>query len=314
VRQGAFVVGGSRLSVGVAAVVAALVVAGCGSSAQPASGATATDAPTGVVRVVAAENFWGNIAAQIGGTHVAVTSIISDPNADPHIYESDPRDAAALAHAQLVIENGLGYDDFMDKLLSATKNSSRQVLSVQKVLAISGDNPNPHIWYDTARLPQVAAAIESQLATADPADAAEFHNHAATFDASLQPLLDTVAQIKAKYAGTAVSYTERVPGYLVQAAGLVLGTPAAFSQAIEDGNDPNPLDTATFDADISNRKVKVLLYNSQVTDAQTTKIKQLATAAGVPIVGVSETLPPTDANFQAWQLRQDKALLAALGG
>jgi zinc/manganese transport system substrate-binding protein len=293
-------------------LVGLMAIAGCSSSSKTTSSPTSSSGS--VVDVVAAENFWGNIAAQIGGARVEVTSIISDPNADPHIYESDPKDAAAIANAQLVIENGLGYDDFMGKLLSASKKSSRQVLSVQKTLNITGDNPNPHIWYDTDKLPQVAAAIETQLSHADPAGAATFAANVKTFDASLQPLLDTIAQIKAKYAGTLISYTERVPGYLVQAAGLLLGTPAAFSQAIEDGNDPNPVDTVTFDTDISDHKVKVLLYNSQVTDAQTTKIKQLATAAKVPIVGVSETLPPTDANFQAWQLRQDKALLAALGG
>jgi zinc/manganese transport system substrate-binding protein len=294
--------------------VALVLAASCSSSVHSTSAASGGPAASHVVTVVAAENFWGNITQQIGGSHVAVTSIISDPNADPHIYESDPRDAAAIGGADVVIENGLGYDDFMSKLLSASKKSSRQVLSVAQLLHIGGSNPNPHIWYDTALLPQVATAIAADLALADPADAASFAANATTFDASLAPLLATIAAIKAKYAGTPISYTERVPGYLVEAAGLVLATPASFSQAIEDGNDPNPLDTAAFDADISNHKVKVLLYNSQVTDAQTTQIKKLAAAAGVPIVGVSETLPPTDADFQAWQLRQDKSLLAALGG
>jgi zinc/manganese transport system substrate-binding protein len=269
-----------KIRAAIALIPIAAVVVGCSNSARTATSSSPATTASHVVDVVAGENFWGNIVEQIGGDRVKVTSIISDPNADPHIYESDPKDAAAIAGAQLVIENGLGYDDFMAKLLSASKKSSRQVLSVQQVLAIKGDNPNPN---------------------------------AKTFDASLQPLLATIAEIKSRYAGTSISYTERVPGYLVQAAGLVLGTPASFSQSIEDGNDPNPLDTATFDADITGHKVKVLLYNSQVTDQQTTKIKALATSAGIPIVGVSETLPPSDANFQAWQLRQDNALLAALG-
>jgi zinc/manganese transport system substrate-binding protein len=302
-----------KIRAAIALIPIAAVVVGCSNSARTATSSSPATTASHVVDVVAGENFWGNIVEQIGGDRVKVTSIISDPNADPHIYESDPKDAAAIAGAQLVIENGLGYDDFMAKLLSASKKSSRQVLSVQQVLAIKGDNPNPHVWYDTARLPEVAAAMETQLALADPADFASFAANAKTFDASLQPLLATIAEIKSRYAGTSISYTERVPGYLVQAAGLVLGTPASFSQSIEDGNDPNPLDTATFDADITGHKVKVLLYNSQVTDQQTTKIKALATSAGIPIVGVSETLPPSDANFQAWQLRQDNALLAALG-
>ncbi|HVW79354.1 MAG TPA: zinc ABC transporter substrate-binding protein [Mycobacteriales bacterium] len=296
------------------AVMAALlvsVVAGCGSAGPSGSGGYGG---TGRIDVVAAENFWGNIAQQIGGRHVQVTSIISDPNTDPHVYQSDPQDAAEISNAQLVIENGLGYDDFIDKILATGGRPGRRVLSVQKVLDITGSNPNPHVWYWTARLPQVAAAIAAQLSAIDPKDAGDFTAGAKRFDASLRPLVAIIAEIKKKYAGTEISYTERVPGYLVQAAGLVLGTPASFSLAIEDGNDPSPQDTETFDADITGHKVKVLLYNSQVVDAQTTKIKQLATSAGIPIVGVSETLPPSYSDFQAWQLAQDRELLQALGG
>jgi zinc/manganese transport system substrate-binding protein len=268
----------------------------------------------GPVRVVAGENFWGNVAAQIGGAHVRVTSIISDPNADPHEYESDTRNAADIARAGLVIENGLGYDDFMDKLLSVSPRSSRDVLSIQKILAVTGSNPNPHIWYDTARLPQVVTVLVAELSRLDPSDAAQFSANGQAFDASLKPILNVIAAIKAKYAGESIAYTERVPGYLVEAAGLKLGVPSTFTQAIEDGNDPSPTDTAAFDAAISGKKVKVLLYNAQVTDPETDKIKHLATSAGVPIVGVTETLPPSDPNFQAWQLRQATQLLQALGG
>ncbi len=292
-----------------AAFALALSLAACASTS-----ATIAPSAPGVVRVVAAENFWGDIAAQIGGAHVAVTSIITDPNVDPHMHESNPHDAAALSSAQLVIENGLGYDDFIDKLLAAGHKSGRTVLSIENVLAIDGRNPNPHVWYDTAQLPAVVDAIRGALATADPVDAPTFAANAKTFDDSLTPLLNTIAHIKTAYAGTAIAYTERVPGYLVAAAGLVLSSPAGFSQAIEDGNDPSPGDTAAFDAAITDHQVKVLLYNSQVTDAQTDKIKQLAHDAGVPTIGVAETIPKTDSNFQAWQLRQDKELLAALGG
>jgi zinc/manganese transport system substrate-binding protein len=282
------------------------LLAGCG-------GSTPARTP-GVVQVVAAENFWGNIASQIGGNHVRVTSIISNPNTDPHLYESDPQDAAEITGAQLVIENGLGYDDFMGKVLATVGSGGRHVLSVQQVLHVTGDNPNPHLWYWTSRLPEVANAIAAQLSAIDANDAAAFTAGAQRFAASLKPLLATIATIKAKYAGEKIAYTERVPGYLVEAAGLVLGTPASFSQAIEDGNDPSPQDTQTFDSDISTHQVKVLLYNSQVVDSQTTQIKQLAVAAGIPIVGVSETLPPTYSTFQAWQLHQDQELLRALGG
>jgi zinc/manganese transport system substrate-binding protein len=291
------------------AVVAAL--AACGSSDKPAS-AAATSSKT--IDVVAAENFWGNIISQIGGSHVHVKSIISDPNTDPHEYESDAQDAAAISKAGFVMDNGIGYDDFMDGLLKASPNASRDVLSVQTILNVTGSDPNPHIWYDTAQLPQVATAVSGELGRLDPADAATFTANAQTFDTSLQPITTVIGQIKAKYAGTKIAYTERVPGYLVQAAGLVLGVPASFTQAVEDGTDPSPKDTAAFNSAVTSKTVKVLLYNGQVTDSQTTQIKNLATSSGVPIVGVTETLPPTDKDFQAWQLRQAQQILQALGG
>ena len=287
----------------------AAVLAGCGGSGRQGESATA-----GVVRVVAAENFWGDLAAQIGGSHVAVTSIISDPNADPHTYETDPKDAAAISAASFVILNGVGYDDFASKLLAASPNSSRTVITIQKVAGVTGTNPNPHLWYDPTYVKDAADAITSALSKVAPADAATFNSNEHTFLQAYQPYIDEIAKIKTKYAGTKISYTERVPGYLVQAAGLVLGTPPSFSQAVEDGTDPSPADTATFDADITSHKVKALLYNAQVTDEQTTKIKALAKDAGIPIVGASETLPPQEKSFQAWQLDQAKQLFAALGG
>ena len=290
----------------------ALAVVGCGSSANV--GAVNVGAAGAVIGVVAGENFWGDIVSQIGGPHVKVTSIISDPNADPHEFESNAADASALATAGLAVENGLDYDDFMTQLLDASPNDKRTVLSVATVMAIGGDNPNPHLWYDTAKLPDVARAISAALGKIDPADAAVFAANADEFDASLDPLRNTIATIKGKYAGAEIAYTERVPGYLVEAAGLKLGIPASFAQSIEDGNDPSPADAAAFNAAITGKHIKVLLYNGQVTDQETDDIKALATRSGVPIVGVTETLPPQDADFQAWQLRQAKELLAALGG
>ncbi len=213
-----------------------------------------------------------------------------------------------------VVVNGLGYDDFMNKLLSASPSSGRDVLTVAKVLNVTGDNPNPHIWYDTARLPEVSAAIVAELSKRDPADAAQFAVNGQTFVASLDPLLSTISTIKSKYGGESIAYTERVPGYLIDAAGLKLGIPASFAQSIEDGDDPSPADTAAFNQAITSKSVKVLLYNGQVTDSTTDKIKSLATSSGVPIVGVTETLPSSDKDFQAWQLRQDQELLRALGG
>ncbi len=299
-----------------AALLSALVlVSACASGGSRSTEPVASSsAHPGMVHVVAGENFWGNIVSQLGGSHVTVTSIISDPNADPHEYESDAKDAAAIARADLVVDNGLGYDDFMGKLLSASPSSRRDELTVAKVLNVTGSNPNPHLWYDTARLPMVSAAIVTELSKLDPGDAGQFAANGTTFVASLQPLISTISTIKSTYGGESIAYTERVPGYLIQAAGLKLGVPASFAQSIEDGDDPSPVDTAAFNQAINSKSVKVLLYNAQVTDSATDKLKALATKSGVPIVGVTETLPSTDANFQAWQLRQDQELLKALGG
>lgn len=285
-----------------------LLLAACSGSPAASSGSGTK------IGVVAGENFWGDIAQQIGGDHVTVTSIIKDPDADPHEYESDAVDAAALASAKLVIENGLGYDDFMSKLLEASPNSGREVISVQKVLHITGSSPNPHLWYDIARMPEVANAIRQQLSTADSANATTYAANAQAFDDSLKPVEETIATIKSKYAGTKIAYTERVPGYLTEAAGLTLGTPKAFTEAVEQGEDPSPAANAAFERAIRNRAVKVLLYNGQVTDSETANIKKLATDAGVPVVGVTETIPSTDKDYQSWQLRQAKEILTALGG
>jgi len=268
----------------------------------------------GKLQVVAAENFWGDIASQIGGSHVQVTSIITNPNADPHLYESDAHDAAVVASARVVIENGLGYDDFIDKLLAASPNSRRRVISAQKVLNVTGSDPNPHLWYDTPKVPLVAAAIEQQYAAADPAHASIYAANLATFDASLQPIDAIVATIKQKYAGAPVAYTERVPGYLLAGAGLSIKTPPGFASAIEDGNEPSPADTAAMDKLMTGHGIKVLLYNAQTTSAVTEQVKALARAAGIPVIGVTETLPAGQPTYQAWQLSQAKALLSALGG
>jgi zinc/manganese transport system substrate-binding protein len=257
---------------------------------------------------------WGDITKQIGGDHVNVTSILSDPNADPHQYEADAKTGAAISKAQLVVENGLGYDDFMDKLLAASPNANRTVLNAADVMKISGSDANPHIWYDIAKIPDAATAIADQLGKLDPADAGAFTANAKTFTDSLTPLTAGIDNIKAKYPGAPVGYTERVPGYLVEAAGLKLATPASFAQSIEDGNDPSVADNSAMDAALTGKTIKVLLYNGQVTSPATDAVKQLAQSSGVPVVGVTETLPPTDKNFQAWQLRQINEITTALGG
>ena len=286
--------------------VTAAALTGCGgASAQP-------PAIPGVVRVVAGENFWGNIAAQIGGRHVRVTSLLTSPAADPHLYESDVEDAVAVAEAGLVIENGAGYDEFLTQLLGATRHQGRVVISAQNILRATGPDVNPHFWYDIRRVPEVAGAIEAALARLEPGDAGAFAADLAAFDASLRPLRAVIARIRQRYPGAPVAYTERVPGYLLAAAGLRVLTPPGFAAAIEDGTDPSPRDTVVMDGLFTGHKVKVLLYNAQVVSPVTQQLRSLAIAARVPVVGVTETMPPAARDYQAWQLSQAQAILLAL--
>ena len=247
----------------------AVLVVGCSSSPSTGTttgGGTATATP---LKVVAGENFWGNIASQIGGGNVVVTSIISDPSTDPHLYASNARNAAAVGQADVVVVNGAGYDDFMDKLLQASPSDTRVVVSVDQVLGATGSDVNPHLWYDLTRLPEVTAAIEQALAAKAPSHAKEFAANRVAFDASLKPILAAIATIRQKYAGAPVAYTERVTGYLLAAAGLEVKTPPGFAAAVEEGNEPSPADAATMKALMQGRQVKLLLYNAQATSPTT---------------------------------------------
>ena len=292
-------------AVGLAAFALVAVAAGCGSSS-----ATATGSP---VAVVAGENVWGGIAAQIGGARVRVTSLISDPNADPHLFQASAADAGAVADARIVIENGAGYDNFVGQLLSAS-GAHPAVIDAQRVLGETGANVNPHFWYDVARVPLVAQAVERALIAADPAGATAYKAGLRRFDASLRPTLAVIAQIKRRFAGQPVAYTERVPGYLIADAGLVSVTPPGFATAIENGNEPSASDTQAMQSLIAGHRLRLLLYNTQATSAVSQHTRILALQAGIPVVGVSETRPSNEPSYQAWQLRQAHEILQALGG
>jgi zinc/manganese transport system substrate-binding protein len=292
-----------------ALAAAALTTLGLASEPPPPP-ATGTGTPT-VVHVVAAENFWGNITSQLGGRDVKVTSLITNPNADPHLFETDAADAATLAQAQVVIENGAGYDTWMSSLLSADGGSAR-VVNAANVLHVTGSDPNPHLWYDIPRVPAVAAAIATALETAAPQDAATFKANLSTFDASLTPIDATLATLKAKFHNAPVAYTERVPGYALAVAGLDVVTPPGFARAVEDGTDPSPADTLAMQRLLDDRDINVLLYNVQTVTPVTTQIRSLARQHHIPVVGVSETMPAGVASYQQWQQSQLTALLHAL--
>ena len=261
--------------------------------------------------VVAAENFYGDIARQIGGSDVAVTSVLSNPNADPHLFEPGTSNGLTVATADLVIQNGLGYDAFMQKLENAAPSNHRIVVTISDVLGFRGPDTNPHIWYDVTKLGAIASAIASGLGRADPAHAAAYRAALSRFDASLRPFEREIGQIRARFAGEPVAYTEPVPGYLISAAGLRNLAPVSFTRAIENGSEPSPQDVAQMTALMTNKQVKVLLYNSQAVSPITSRIRSAAAQAGIPVVGMSETMPPK-LTFQSWLLGETQTLLEAL--
>ena len=296
-----------------AGLAGAFGVAMAGLSGSPSVVAGESRAATArpVVHVVAAENFWGNITSQLGGRHVRVTSLITNPNADPHLFETNATDAATLAQAQVVVENGAGYDTWMQSLLSADAGHPRIVVAAS-VLHVAGSDPNPHLWYDIARVPAVAAAITASLARADPLDAPAFRADLARFDASLAPIDATLATIKRQFHNVSVAYTERVPGYLLAQADLDVKTPPDFARSIEEGTDPGPADTLAMQQLITKHDINVLLYNVQAVTPVTSRMRTLAKQHGIPVVGVSETLPAGVRTYQQWQQSQLTNLLHAL--
>ncbi len=268
-------------------------------------------APPSRIVVVAAENFYGDIVGQIAGDHVALTSILSDPNADPHEYESSARNAAAVANARLVIQNGLGYDTFIDHLIKASPNPHRTLIIVVHLTGHrNGDNP--HLWYDPSTMPKVAQAVVDFLVQIDPGSATSYRDRHRLFQRSLGPLTQKIASLKARRAGTPVAATEPVFNYMAEAIGLNVVTPMAFQKAIEEGQDPPAAAIAQMEDQLRKHQVKALLYNTQTISPITTRVQQLARQVGLPVVGVSETEPPGK-SYQQWMLGQLDALDGALG-
>ena len=260
---------------------------------------------------MAAENFWGSIALQLGGAKASVQSVITDPSADAHEYESTSNDARAFADAQLAILNGAGYDDWGQRLLDANPGSKRRVLNVAALLGKKvGDNP--HFWYDPDYVDRVADRITAEYKAIDSADAAYFDRQRSAFAVALRPYSDVIGSIKARYSGAPVGATESIFTYMAGALGLNLTTPVQFMDAVAEGNDPPSSAVVAFQNQISGRQIKVLIYNVQTTTAVTTTLKALAAAQEIPAVGVSETVMPPSLSFQDWQVGQLKNLEAAL--
>ena len=277
-----------------------------------ASGAPSLAAAPAKVSVVAAEDFWGSIARQLGGDHADVTSIIVDPDTDPHDYEAKPSDGAVLASARVAIVNGIGYDGWADKLLAANPSSNRKVVTVGDVVGVK-DGGNPHQWYSPSSVNLVIDAVTDALKQADPADAAYFDTQRQAYRAGgLKRYDDLRAQIKAQYAGTAVGASESIFAPLADDLGLKLLTPESFLDAIAEGNEPTAGDKSTVDRQITGKQIKVFVYNSQNSTPDVAALVDKAKKAGIPVTTVTETLTPKGAPFQDWQADELQSLADAL--
>jgi zinc/manganese transport system substrate-binding protein len=319
-----------RLSATAAPLLVIGLLAGCGSSAKSSgsaatsaagSGSAAASSTTGgssstesssPIVAVGAENEYANVISQIGGPYVKASAIMSNPNTDPHTFEASPSVAQTVSQAKLIVQNGVGYDDFMDKIESASPSSSRKVIDVQKIRGLPDNTPNPHLWYDLRTMPALAKALVTDLSALDPAHASYFKASAAKFDASLKPWYDAIAQFKKQYPHVPVATTEPVADYMLQAAGADNMTPFSLQASIMNGTDPAPQNVSLQNSLFSSHKVKVFVYNQQVTDTITQNFLKLAAKNKIPVVGVYETMPTPGYTYQSWMMAEISALRKAV--
>ena len=289
---------------GVAACVSVALLAGACSSGLGTNGSNSP----GTIIAVGAENQYANVIAQIGGRFVKVTAILSNPNTDPHSFEASPSVAGVVSSARLIVQNGLGYDTFMNTIEAASPNSRRKVIDVQTTLGLPASTPNPHLWYSPRTMQEVAKLIAKDLSTVDAARSAYFEKNLTQFDRSIAQWLHALAQFRVQYRGIPVATTEPVADYMLEAAGADNKTPLTLQADIMNGVDPAPEDITLEDGLLAGRKVKVLLYNEQVTDSTTQSFLGLAKKHGIPVVAVYETMPTPGYNYQTWMLAEVRAL------
>jgi zinc/manganese transport system substrate-binding protein len=289
----------------VAAFATAALAAAC-SSASPAANSSST------ITAVGAENEYANVISQVGGKYAHVSAIESNPNTDPHTFEASASVAQLISSAGLVVQNGLGYDTYMNKIEAAAPNAGRKVIDVQHLLGLPDSTPNPHLWYKPTTMPAVAKAVAADLSSLQPAHKAYFAAHAAAFDRSLHPWYHMLAAFKARYPGTPVATTEPVGDYLLQAAGTRNLTPFAFQADVMNGVDPAPQYVSLQNGLFSGHKVKVFLYNQQVTDSLTASFLAAAHKDGIAVVGVYETMPEPGYDYQSWMMAETTALERAV--
>jgi zinc/manganese transport system substrate-binding protein len=289
-------------------LAAVVLAAGCSSSSAGGTSGSASTASDATITAIGAENEYTSVIAQVGGKYVHAEAVESNPNTDPHTYEASPAVAREISSAKLIVQNGLGYDTWATTIENAAPDPSRKVINVQQLLGLPDSTPNPHLWYKPATMPAVANAVASDLAAIQPAHAAYFKANAASFTASLAAWNQAIAAFKAAHPGTPVATTEPVADYMLQAVGADNMTPWAFQADIMNGTDPSPQDVAIEKSLFTQHKVKVFLYNQQVTDSLTDSFITLAQANGIPVVGVYETMPTPGYDYQSWMLAEVNAL------
>jgi zinc/manganese transport system substrate-binding protein len=295
-------------------LAAALLASACSSSSSsPAAtgGSSSAAASTAKITAIGAENEYADVIAQVGGQYVQVSSIMSNPDTDPHTFEASPAIAREMTSAKLIVQNGVGYDDWATTIENADPSDSRQVINVQQLLGLPDSTSNPHLWYKLATMPAVASAIAAGLGQIDPAHASYYKANAAKFTASLSAWTKALAAFKSAHPDTPVATTEPVADYMLEAAGTSNLTPWTFQAALMNDTDPSPQDIATQKALFTGHKVKVFLYNQQVTDALTQSYIKLAQDNGIPVVGVYETMP-TGYTYQGWMEAEVNALSRAV--
>jgi zinc/manganese transport system substrate-binding protein len=283
-----------------AALIAAALVAAPSSAAGPAK-----------IAAVGAENEYANVIAQVGGRYVTVSAIESNPNTDPHTFEASPSVAREVSGAALVVQNGLGYDSYMNQIEAASPSRTRKVVDVQTLLGLPSSTPNPHLWYKPTTMPAVAAAVAADLGSLLPGEASYFKANAAAFDRSLDPWLGALKAFATRYPHTPVAVTEPVGDYMLQAADADILTPFPLQADIMNGIDPSPQDVSFEQSLFSAHRVKVFVYNQQVTDPLTASFVAEAAKYHVPVVGVYETMP-LGYQYQSWMLAEVNALTRAV--
>jgi zinc/manganese transport system substrate-binding protein len=287
------------------AVAVVLAAAACGPNSTDSAGSAQ------VINAIGAESEYANVLSQIGGQYVHVSAVLNNPNTDPHTFEASPQVAQEVSSAQLIVQNGVGYDGWMTKIESASPNPDRKIIDVQQVLGLPDSTPNPHLWYDPKTMPAAAKVMAADLSALQPAHKAYFQARLTAFDHALTPWLTAIAQFKAKHPGTLAATTEPVADYLLAAMGITNLTPFSFQADIMHGVDPAPQNIALEDSFFSQHKVKVFAYNQQVVDSLTTSIRLNAIKDGVPVVGVYETMP-AGYNYQSWMLAEVNAITKAV--